>query len=143
MVDVHAGTPGGRVSKRDVRALGACTRSSTNPKQFLGRTTANIAISDDALVRACVRPALLYSDISGNPLTPSSSKPLLLPQELPIALAFFHLSSIVRYKPEFVARLRDSRFWPVVSTTQYHGMLHFVRLLWSFVHQTDLFIETR
>jgi hypothetical protein len=94
-------------------------------------------------VRACVRPVLLYSDLTGNPLTPLSSKPLLLPQEIPIALAFFHMSSVVRYKPEFVARLRDSRYWPVVATTRYHGMLHFLRLLWSYVHQRELFIQTR
>jgi hypothetical protein len=143
IIDVQTGTQGGSVSKREVKALTTCTRSQTNRKQFLGVQTADANIPEEALVRACVRPALLYSDLTGNPLTPLSSRSLLLPQEMPIALAFFHLSSVVRYKPEFIARLRDSRYWPVVTNTRYHGMLHFLRLLWSYVHQRELFIETR
>lgn len=37
------------------------------------------------------------------------------PEEVPIWLLFFYMSSVVRYKPESFSRLRDSKYWPPLS----------------------------
>ncbi len=73
--------------------------------------------------------------------TPLSSKQILYPQELPITIMFFHLSSVVRYKPEFLAKLKDSRFWPVLVASRHHCMFRMMILLWSYLHQKTLLIE--
>ncbi|MGB8951371.1 MAG: YaaC family protein [Candidatus Aminicenantales bacterium] len=86
-----------------------------------------------------VRRFLLVSDI--DPLrnircdTPVSSSRLFAPEELHILLAFFHLSNVVRYKPEFLDKLKDSRSWALLVSLPRHGTLTFLEHFWSFMHK--------
>lgn len=105
------------------------------------------AKAQDALasLRQAIRPFLLYvpSAVSRERWymeVPVSSSHLLLPEELPILLAFFHLSSVVRYKPEFHKKLMDSKYWPLLLAMQKHSSFKFLILFWSFVHQTSVYI---
>lgn len=100
---------------------------------FLSDIESDPGVSDEKLLARHVNRQLLY-------LTPDSTSPisggqLLLPEELPIALVFFHLSSISRYKPEFLSELRDSKYWPVVAAARWHGLYKFLLLFSSFVQQ--------
>jgi hypothetical protein len=52
-------------------------------------------------------------------------------EEFPIILAFFHMSSVVRYKPEFLYQLQESRWWPVVTTARRQCLYKFLLLFWS------------
>ena len=54
---------------------------------------------------------------------------LPFPEEFPIALLFFHMGSVVRYQPEFLAKLRDSRHWPILASASRHGLFKFLLLL--------------
>ena len=76
-------------------------------------------------------------------LTPISNKKLLLPEEIPIWIAFFHLSNVVRYKPEFLAQLQDSVCWPILLTLRKHAFLKFLLLFWSYLHQTVFMLEVK
>ena len=67
-------------------------------------------------------------------LTPSDGR-LVIPQELAVLLAFFHLSNVVRYDPERLARLYDSRAVPVLEALRRHGLLTYLTTLWSFLTQ--------
>ncbi len=119
-----------------------------NKNEFLGdpirplkaRLVGDLSQSEDE-IRRQLRTYLIYQPHSDFLLTPVSGKQLLLPEELPIALLFFHMSSVVRYKPEFLARIRDSRFWPVLASASRHALLTFMILFWSYVHQKDLIIQ--
>jgi hypothetical protein len=111
----------------------------SRPHVFVGPSLPPDA-TDFKTIRALFRPFLLYR-VARTYLTPLCSKNILLPEEFPIILAFFHLGSVVRYKPDFLARIRDSRFWPVVLAAQQHCFLKFVILFWSFVHQQSLILE--
>ncbi len=51
---------------------------------------------------------------------PLSRARLLLPEEVPIFLAFFHLGSVVRYKPHFLDKVLDSPFHPFLLATERH-----------------------
>jgi hypothetical protein len=62
------------------------------------------------------------------------------PEEIPIWLLFFYMSSVVRYKPEFFSRLKDSKYWPPLSAATTHAFLDFLLAFWSFVHKTNYFI---
>ena len=78
------------------------------------------------------------------PFTPVSTMardPLLMFQELPILLAFFHMGSVVRYDPEFHGRLMDSKYWPLLLALQRHGTCSFLRLFWSFVNQQSIYLR--
>lgn len=110
---------------------------------YLARRPLRAGVTEANAVRAGLRTYLLYSDSDGKPYTPVSARSLLLPEEIPIALAFFHLSSVVRYKPEFLSKLRDSRYWPVLAALRYHGLYRATLLFWSHVQQRTLFINPR
>lgn len=103
----------------------------------------NAVTTEEALDRLSpyIRRCLLYHrcDTYGNlfSLTPVSSKRLLLPPEIPIWLAFFHLSNVVRYNPEFLTKLIDSRSWPMLLALRRHAVLNFMIQFWSFLHQAN------
>jgi hypothetical protein len=73
-------------------------------------------------------------------ITPLSNKHLLMIEEIPIWATFFYLSSIVRYKPEFLDKLKDTHAWPVLLTMRKHCTLRFLILFWSFLHQKEFII---
>jgi hypothetical protein len=70
-----------------------------------------------------------------NTYTPISNLPFLLPEEFPIILAFFHLSSIVRYAPLHLRSLLDSRAAAMLHALARHGTYRFLILFWSFFNQ--------
>ncbi len=78
---------------------------------------------------------LLYTPAPEAVRTPLCSKHLLLPEELPIALMFFHMSSVVRYKPEFLERLQQSKHWPVLAVAKRHSLLRVLLLFWAHMHK--------
>jgi len=96
-------------------------------------------VSTFSYLRSHIRPFLLYR-VGGRYRTPLSTRKLLWPEELPIILAFFHLGSVARYKPEFLAKLRDSRFWPMLLAAQQHSLFAFLNSFWSYAHQQSLII---
>jgi hypothetical protein len=62
-------------------------------------------------------------------------------EELPIILVFFHLSSVARYKPEFLYSIMESRMWPVISAARRHCLYKFLILFWSHFQQRSFEIE--
>ncbi len=98
-----------------------------------------------------IRRFLLYEyaqeDFRGNEnvytFSPISAKKLLFPEEIPILLAFFHLSYIVRYYPDLLFQLKDSPEWGMIQTLSRHGTYKFLVLFWSYIEQRSFFIHTR
>jgi excinuclease UvrABC nuclease subunit len=70
----------------------------------------------------------------------TSNRTLQYPQELPTALLFFYMSSIVRYRPEFFARLKDSKYWPLISSARVHAFLDFLMAAWCYFQKRNYFI---
>lgn len=73
-------------------------------------------------------------------MTPLSSRHLLMIEEIPIWLTLFALSNVVRYNPEFLDRLQDSKAWPLLLCLRKHVMLRFLILTWSFLHKTNFHV---
>ncbi len=130
---------------RGFKVLKGFTRDSQDQDKFVGPALPASCGPDSNSYRSHFVHFLVYGfEPQGNLLfTPYSARRLLLPEELPIALLFFHMSSVVRYKPEFVARLRNSRFWPMLLAAQRHCVLRFLVLAWSFVHQQKLEVKSQ
>lgn len=95
-------------------------------------------------LRSCLRPAMLYGAlyIQGGSIqyVPWSRGKLLLPEELPLICAFYHMSSVVRYNPDALSKLMDSKYWPVLLALRRHGVYRFTLLFWSFVTQCCTYI---
>jgi hypothetical protein len=89
-------------------------------------------------LRSYLSEHLLYSSDTGVPEVALCSRSFPMPEEFPIALLFFHMSSVVRYKPEFLKKIQDSRWWPVLIAARRHCLFRFMLLSWSFVHREQL-----
>lgn len=83
----------------------------------------------------------LYFPNQGKTISAVMSGALLMPEEFPIVLAFFHLGSVSRYHPEYLERLRDTRYWPVVAALRAHSMFKFLLLFWSYLRQAHVEIS--
>ena len=99
----------------------------------------NASAASQALLPSIRRYLIYHSRKSGQirSTTPISSKNLLLPEEIPIWIAFFHLSNIVRYKPEYLKRLSTSKEWPLLLALRRHAMLQYLLLFWSYLNQKN------
>ncbi len=99
-----------------------------------------------ASLRACLRPSMLYTIMFANGtcihLVPSSRGKLWVPEEFPLLCAFYHMSCVVRYDPDTMRRLMDSKYWPMLLALRKHGTYSFLLLFWSFVTQCSTYIVT-
>jgi hypothetical protein len=68
--------------------------------------------------------------------TPISTNPLQLPEEIPLILTFFHLSSIVRYHPERLNEYFNSQAGAFLEALIRQGTYRFLLCFWSFMNQT-------
>jgi hypothetical protein len=129
--------PGAAVPKpKELKALVGFQKHTSQPQILFSKPL----VGTPPKIRDHLKPYLLYQHMHGIPACRVSSSHFVFPEEFPIALAFFHLSSVVRYKPEFLARLKDSKFWAVLSTARQHCLLKFLLTFWSFTHKKTLII---
>lgn len=93
-----------------------------------------------------VRRYLICADINilgeFNAFTYISRKRFLLPEEIPILLTFFHMSNIVRYNPEFLEKLKESKAWVLLLVHPKQSTLAFLELFWSYVNKRTYKITT-
>ena len=130
-------------SVRQLKVLKGFKRAPSD-KKFLGTAVPikyNASTAANPLVREQFRDYLIYHSKGRNILTPKCSKMLLLPEELPIALLFFHMSSVVRYKPDFLEKVRDSRYWAILAASRRHCVYQFLVLAWSYFHKENLILS--
>lgn len=71
-----------------------------------------------------------------------SNKQMILPEEVNILLAFFHLSNIVRYNPEHLDKLMNGKHSMLINVLQKHGFLRYLKLFWSNVTRSNFDITT-
>jgi hypothetical protein len=134
-------TPQG-LSARSLKLLRQCRTLSAADKTFCGPWYSDHP-NETVDVHRALKCHLIYQPIDPRSAedefqTPISAKRLELAEEFPIALVFFHLGSVVRYKPELFERLRDSRYWPLMRSTREHAMIRFMSLFWSYVRQKNI-----
>ena len=99
-------------------------------------------------LRNCLDTFLFYSwHARGNDrlgvYAPLSARRLKMPEEVPIWLAFFHLSNVVRYKPDYLDRLKDSNGWPIVLALRKHATYRYMLLFWSHFHQRNFDVSQK
>lgn len=124
-------------------------RSQSKPPAGFVSDTIMVSTDTEARVQLLshTKRHLLYQivrDLYHNPIgiyTPLSAAPMELAEEIPIWLAFFHLSNVVRYKPDTLARIKDSAAWPMLLCLQRHALLRFLVIFWSFMQQRTIELQ--
>jgi hypothetical protein len=105
-----------------------------------------------ASFRAACRPALFH-DIAGSShdwfsgthfftIVSLDRGGLVLPEEIGLALFFFHLSNVVRYKPDQLYKARSTRIWPFAQAGSRHALFRALVLLWSHIHGKHLMLNS-
>ena len=74
-------------------------------------------------------------------LTPICTTQVEYFEELPIVFLFFHMSNVVRYHPEYLEFIRQSRYWPILAAARRHSLKMFLTLFWSYMHQKNLILQ--
>jgi hypothetical protein len=96
------------------------------------------------LADCCLRRELIYQGVvvNGDLIvgSPIDRRLPMMVEELPIFAAFFYLSSVARYKPSFMYRQYESRYWPLLNALRRHGMFTFLTAFWSYVHQESVYL---
>lgn len=128
------------VSLQSLRALHSLKRVAGANNEFVSQVDTH-SPSDEAAVARVLRRHLIYDGHFGHSIVPICGRKLQMPQEIPIVLAFYHLSSISRYNPEFMARIKDSRYWPLVVSLQWHALQKYLILTWSFLQQKNVLVN--
>lgn len=113
--------------------------------------TSNIEISE--IVRGQLKN-YLYLDLAGDgsylpftgfedvPNTGIYRKPFLMPEEFTISIFFFLMSTIQRYDPVLMSRLRSSSLWPVFSTARRQSLFKAMLLFWFHARKQQFLIGT-
>ena len=90
-----------------------------------------------AFFKSSINRNLLSPDHSGKSLsnwvslTPINGRAHVFNEELCIMLAYFHLSNVVRYNPEHLYKLMDSKYWALILGLRKHGYLRFLKLMYG------------
>lgn len=121
----------------------------TSQKRFVSKyVQANSSEEAIKLLARNVRRFLLYG-INISPQravesidTPISASRMYLPEEIPIWISLFHLSSVVRYHPEFLMKLENSKYWPVLLSLRKHALFRYLILFWSHFRQKYFGVTT-
>lgn len=61
------------------------------------------------------------------------------PEEIPLFVAFYHLSSIVRYKPRFVSQVCDSAYLPFLLALERHSAAKMCLLIYNALLRKSLY----
>ena len=140
--DVHSARDGKvlAVDVRDLRVLKGFRAIPGQPGNFLCKNTVDLTKDLGEEMRQHLRTHLIYRVTPRVLLTPACARRLELPEELPIAILFFYMSSVVRYKPDFFHRLQDSKFWPLLAAARVHSFYRFLLAFWSFMRQENYFV---
>jgi predicted heme/steroid binding protein len=132
--------------KKDLRLLSHFKPDASRPNTYVSPGVSGNVVGSQVLLLSQLRRSLLVcdSDMWGqmHTFTPVSNRLFLWPEEIPILLAFFHMSNVVRYNPEFLAKLKDSRAWGLLLVLRNHGVLKFLKLFWERVSNSCFCLQT-
>jgi hypothetical protein len=123
------------VSLRQLPVLVGFRKADGAKNRFTSRTLYALDASNTEVITAGLRRHLLYCPHQEMTRTALNSSSFQMFEEWPIALVFYHLSSVARYRPEFLDWLHESRYWPVVAAARSHALFKFLVLFWSYVRQ--------
>ena len=129
------------VPKRKLKILKEFKAHPSEKNIFLGKIINNEQNNIEEF-RDHLRSFLIYNIHHQATYTPICAKNIMMPQELPIVLLFFYMSNIVRYKPDYLTKIMDTKYWPLLSLARKHSFYKFINLFWAFMHQSNYFIKS-
>jgi len=104
-------------------------------------------LAKERLIKSYVRRELLIT--GADPTTQFScvsayrDSQYYFSEEIAVLLAYFHLSSLVRYNPEQLELYRDSMQWMLIMGLKQNGVLTFLENFWNYVNKQDIYFVVR
>lgn len=128
-----------------VRSIPCLKGFTKNPKTngtFFKKFDATSGLTLEKELRDNVRTEFLVYARDNLPyFCHEQSSTLPMPEEFTSALAFFHLSSVCRYNPEFIEKLSKSKYWPMLLTMRRHTLFYFLQSTWSYIIQKNYILQ--
>lgn len=131
-----------RLRPRDVPGMKGMKAFGTKGNHFHSAKTYDEGMSTDDLLDAVYDRRYLYYPDSRRSRLPLTGLGILPVEEVPIILTFFHLSSVARYKPEFLYKITGSKCWPMVSAHLRQGLYKYILLFWSHMNKRTFIVDS-
>jgi len=134
-----------KYNRHGFRALKEFRQDKADPDTFIGNSVRRGMMPLPNHIFNQFDNALIYSteyeEKKFTFTTPYFSTRIDAPEEFPILLLFYYMSSVVRYRPDYLEKLRNSRYWPILSASRQHCTFRMLMLAWSFLHKKELHME--
>lgn len=127
---------------RDVAGMKGLVGVGADKNHFHSKRTFNSHDDADFLLDQVFDRRLLYYPSGTKTRVPLKGLGIIPVEEIPIILTFFHLSSVARYKPEFLYKITESRFWPMVSAHLRQGLYKYILLFWSHMNNKTYIVNS-
>lgn len=101
-----------------------------------------VALEDEFPTYLLYYPLVQSSVFVPTCFTPLWRDRLHYPEEIPLFLSFFHLGSIVRYKPQFMERVMDSPYCSFLLAMERHCATKFCLLFLEAMMQATYLVQT-
>lgn len=125
---------------RSIPLLQKLREHSSKPFWYMGRESTREE-KLKLMVRDLIDPIFCFRNSTGYICTPLYSQVPKMVQELPIALFFFAMSSIIRYYPTYSFALKNSKWAPLLFASRRHALLEFLILFWSQIQNEDYYLN--
>lgn len=131
-----------RLRPRDIPGLKGMIAHGAGGNHFHSSKTFDESMSTDDLLDSVYDRRFLYYPDSKRSRLPLAGLSILPVGEIPIILTFFHLSSVARYKPEFLYKITGSKCWPMVSAHLRQGLYKYILLFWSDINKRTFIVNS-
>ncbi len=144
---VHVFSEGGdddkEISVRNIEALKGLAKVRKERNIFVSPMFDCDPDEVDKVARSYLDCRFIYYHPQGYlPVTAITCSNFPMPEEIPIFLLFYHMSSVTRYKPEFLSRIRQSRYWPFIISARRQSLRKFMLLFWSYVNKKQFILNS-
>jgi hypothetical protein len=131
-----------QLKARDIISLKGFVPFNNERNHFHSSRTFLRTDPPDKLLDLLFNRQLIYYPDGNKTRVPLTGLKILPVEEIPILLTFFHLSSVARYKPEFLYKITESKFWPMVSAHLRQGLYKYLLLFWSHMNKKTYIVNS-
>lgn len=134
---INSSEGGDAINARQLHLIRDMRRRPNRPHQYIAKYEGTTGRSISDYVNTKINRFMIYGRIRDKRIfSPISGKQVMMFEELPILLSYFHIGSVCRYKPDFFDKILNSKFGPVVISARTNLLLRYLTLFWSFAQQT-------
>lgn len=130
-------------SVKSIPCLKGFKKKPKSKHTFYKIVVATPALTLEDEVRGNVDTEYLWPQEIGDTALCYEQKPSFpIPEEFAASLAYFHLSSVCRYNPEFMEKITKSKYLPMLLAMKRHTLFQFLVSTWSYIIQKNFILKS-